>query len=216
MTTLRLLSFLALFTCNLSLAQKPKDSEVASEKLVFKTKWGGERIALPPAFAPGMKLKGIEEIRFAPGMFKPDSDSFFTYVFLFAVSDDQKLTKDVIQKETLVYYQGLAGGLLKSKGKEVDLSKFSFKLEQAKTAKDTPATVRAESVTQYVGTLDWVEPFATAKPQILHFELQSWSDPKTKKNYLFVCTSPKAISEKEPIWKELRNIRRTFEVKLAD
>ena len=59
----------------------------SAEKLVFKTKWGGERIELPPRFAPTLGLKGIEEIRFAPGMFKPESESFFSYVILFAVSE---------------------------------------------------------------------------------------------------------------------------------
>ena len=49
-------------------------------------KWFGERIALPPkGFAPDLGLKGIEEILFAPGMFKADQPDFFTYVFLFAV-----------------------------------------------------------------------------------------------------------------------------------
>ena len=33
-----------------------------------------------------MKLTGVEEIRFAPGMFKPESETFFTYVFVFALS----------------------------------------------------------------------------------------------------------------------------------
>jgi hypothetical protein len=214
MTTLRFLLILALLPSGLSIAQEPKDNP--STKLIFKTEWKGERIALPPEFAPKMKLKGIEEIRFAPGMFKPDSDSFFSYAFVFEVSQDQKLTRDVIHQETLVYYRGLAGSILKRKGKEVDVGKFTFKLEQAKAAKDSPATVNAESVTQYVGKLDWIEPFATAKPQVLHFELQSWSDPKTKKNYLFVSTSPKAIGEKEAIWTELRKIRRSFEVKTGD
>ncbi|MEM7393198.1 MAG: hypothetical protein AAF492_12705, partial [Verrucomicrobiota bacterium] len=56
-----------------------------AENLVFKTPkgWFGERIALPTGFAPDMTLKGVEEIRFAPGMFKPDAADFFTYVFVF-------------------------------------------------------------------------------------------------------------------------------------
>ena len=216
MMSLRILPLFAILACGISSAQDAKEEKAApSEQLIFKTEWRGERIALPPAFAPDMKMKGIEEIRFAPGMFKADSDSFFTYIFVFAVSEDQKLTKEVIQKETLVYYQGLASGLLKQKGKKVDVSKFTFKLERAKEAADPPATVKAESVTQYLGTLDWVEPFATAKPQVLYFEIQSWSDPKTKGNYLLVCVSPKVIDEEEPNWKELRKIRRSFEVKGA-
>jgi hypothetical protein len=200
----------------LTQADEPTDKVEAtattSEKLVFDTEWKGERIALPPSFAPEMKLKGIEEIRFAPGMFDPNSDSFFTYAFVFSVSKDQELTKEVIHRETLAYYRGLAQSILKSKGKEVDASKFTFKLEQAKEATETPKNVAATKVIQYSGKLDWVEPFATAKPQVLHFEIQSWADPKTAKNYLFVCTSPKEAMETSAIWTELRKIRHGFEV----
>jgi len=45
--------------------------------------WRKERIKLPPAFAPKMNWKGHEDIRFAPGMFDPKSDSFFSYDILF-------------------------------------------------------------------------------------------------------------------------------------
>ena len=57
--------------------------EPGSAKLAAPAGWGGETIQLPPGFAPDMKLKGSEHIRFAPGMMKPDSDSFFCYAFVF-------------------------------------------------------------------------------------------------------------------------------------
>ncbi len=57
-------------------------ADETTEKLTFNTTWRGERIELPPRFAPTMTLKGIEEIRFAPGMFKAESDWFFSYVFV--------------------------------------------------------------------------------------------------------------------------------------
>ena len=184
------------------------------EAFVFRTDWKGERITLPPAFAPAMKLRGIEEIRFAPGMFQAQSGSFFSYAFVFSVTKDQELTQENIRREILVYYQGLAATVLKSKGGTVETDKFTFQLERAKQATATPEQLPASTpVTQYAGELDWVEPFATGKPQVLHFEIQAWSDPGTSRNYLFVCASPKARIEAEAIWKELRSIRRTFEVR---
>ena len=197
-------------------ADEPKAATAGGtvEKLTFHTDWKGERIELPPTFAPEMKLKGIEEIRFAPGMFDATSGSFFTYVFVFSVSKDQELSPAVIQKETLAYYRGLAGSILKNKGRAAEAEKFTFKLEQAKEATGTPEQVPASTkVTQYTGELDWVEPFVTAKPQVLHFEIQAWTDPATSRNYLFVCTSPKVRGETDALWKELRKIRRSFEVK---
>ena len=192
-----------------SRAQEAKDA--AAEKLMFKSDWKGERITLPPLFAPGMGLKGIEEIRFAPGMLDEKSDSFFSYVFVFSVSADQKLTEDVIRKETLTYYRGLAEAVLKRKGVEVDAAKFAFDLEKTKAVSDAPESIaKPDAVTQYSGKLDWVEPFATAKAQTLRFEIQTWSNPMMGRNYLLVCVSPKNPGETEPVWKELRGIRRGF------
>lgn len=204
-----------IFCCLCALhAEEPEDEQSAvAEKLIFDTEWKGESITLPPEFAPDMKLKGIEVIRFAPGMFDPKSDAFFSYAFVFSVSIDQKFTKEVIQAETLVYYRGLAQSLLKSRGKEIDVSEFTFEMKRAEAAVDTAEGVAAEGVTQYSGELNWIEPFATLQPQILQFELQSWSDPETERNYLFVCTSPKKPEEAIPIWNELRKIRQSFSVK---
>jgi hypothetical protein len=94
---------------------------------------------------------------------------------------------------------------------EVDAAKFAFEMEKAKAVTEAPESLaNPEAGKQYSGKLDWVEPFATAKAQTLHFEIQTWSDPKTERNYLFVCTSPKPPVEAEPVWKELRGIRRGF------
>lgn len=185
----------------------------SGERFVFRTEWKGERITLPPPFAPAMKLRGLEEIRFAPGMFKAQADSFFSYAFVFSVSKEQELTLAVIQQEILTYYRGLAESVLKSKGGSVDAGKFTFKLVQTKEASGTPEKIPASTkVTQYTGELDWTEPFVTAKSQLLHFEIQTWTDATTAKNYLFVCTSPKARGDADEVWKELRKIRRSFEV----
>ncbi len=204
--------------CNLSPAAEtnPKASVPGDivERLVFHTDWKGERIALPPRFAPTMKLTGIEEIRFAPGMFQAQSDSFFSYAFVFSVVKEQELTPTVIQREILTYYRGLAESVLKGKDKAVEADKFTFKLEPIQEAIGRPEAIPATTkIAQYSGELTWVEPFVTAKPQVLHFELQSWADPGTARNYLFVCTSPKVRRESEGVWRELRAIRRSFEVR---
>ena len=189
-------------------------SDAPDTTLVFNTTWKGERIQLPPPFAPAMKLKGTEEIRFAPGMFDAGSATFFSYAFVFSVSKDQALTEDIIQREILAYYRGLSESILKRKNVNADADKFTFKLQQAKEATGTPEKVAASAkAVQYHGELNWTEPFVTAKPQVLYFEIQSWADPATSRNYLFVCTSPKPRGDADATWTELRAIRRSFEVK---
>lgn len=183
------------------------------EKLTFHTDWKGERIELPPSFAPAMTLKGIEEIRFAPGMFSPKSDSFFTYAFVFSVPKEQALTPELIKREMLAYYRGLAEGVSKGKGRNIDGGKFTLALEPVKEAVGSPKKIPAATkITQYSGELSWFEPFVTAQPQLLHFEIQAWAEPATARNYLFVCASPRAPAETDAVWKELHEIRRSFEV----
>jgi hypothetical protein len=212
MTKLHSLFALLVFA-NAGIATHSFAADEVKETLTFHTDWKGERIELPPRFAPAMTLKGTEEIRFAPGMFDAKSDSFFTYAFVFSVPKAQELTPELIQKELLAYYRGLAEAVSKGKGRPVDGSKFTFATQPSKDATATPEKLPAfTKVAQYSGELNWIEPFATAQPQVLHFEIQAWADPATARNYLFVCASPKVPGETDTTWKELRQIRRSFEI----
>ena len=126
---------LALTGFSLSAAQP-----LAQQQFVIKKptpKWFGERIALPPkGFAPDLGLKGIEEILFAPGMFKADQPDFFTYVFLFAVEAKPVLTAEVLKKELLTYYVGLSKARLENPN--LDTSKFSVDVRKVKQFEKKP------------------------------------------------------------------------------
>jgi hypothetical protein len=183
-------------------AAEPKTAEPKTAALAAPEGWTGETIAIPPGFAPDMKLKGTEHIKFAPGMMKPAADSFFCYAFVFELQPQPALTEAVVKEEFLKYYRGLCKNVLQGKLPDVDPSKFTLELQLVKSdavldpkAADKPA--------EYTGTLDWVEPFATKKSQKLHLELQTWS--KNDRNYISACVSPQASDT--PIWKQLRAIR---------
>jgi hypothetical protein len=175
--------------------------EPGSFKLAAPEGWGGETIDLPPGFAPEMKLKGAEHIRFAPGMMKPSSESFFSYAFVFDLEPKPTLTEAVIKEEFLKYYRGLCKAVLNGKLPDVDPSKFTLELKRVKS--DAKNEQAKETPTRYTGTLDWVEPFATKKPQKLNLEIQTWV--KNDRHYIFVCVSPQA--RETAIWKQLHAIR---------
>lgn len=178
--------------------------EPNSFKLVAPDDWAGETIQLPPGFAPDMKLKGSEHVRFAPGMMKPKSDSFFCYAFAFELEPQPELTDAVINDEFLKYYQGLCTAVLNGKLPDVDPLKFTLELQRVKSdPKAAPGKNVATMSVLYTGTLDWVEPFATKKSQKLNLEIRTWS--RNDRNYLFACVSPQARDT--PIWKQLRAIR---------
>lgn len=176
-------------------------------KLAAPEDWGGETIALPPSFAPDMKLKGFEHIRFAPGMMKSESDTFFSYAFVFELEPKPELTEAVIKDEFLKYYRGLCKAVLDGKSPSVDPSEFTIQLKPAKsdatlTNDDKPVSERSH----YIGTLKWVEPFATQQPQTLNLEIQTWA--KNDRRFIFVCVSPQA--KDSAVWKQLHKIRNDY------
>jgi outer membrane protein assembly factor BamB len=181
-------------------------AEDAPDKLPLEApeSWGGETIRLPPPFAPDMKLSGVEEIRFAPGMFKPDSESFFSYVFVFRVPASIELTLDVLEREMLVYYRGLAKAVMRGKGAEFD--KFEFDLEELVVGDRLART--PSGVTPYSGSIDWVEPFVTKESQRLYIEMDVWKAKSTEHRYIFCSVSPKQ-PDGAP-WKDLRKVRDRF------
>lgn len=169
--------------------------------------WAGERIKLPPSFAPKLGLKGIEEILFAPGMFKAEAKGFFTYVFLFALERKPELTAEVLRKELLAYYIGLSKARL---GKpDLDTSKFTVKLKALKMQEASPKG--AMNAKFYRAEVYWIEPFATKKFQTLHFELQTWQYKDSANQYLFVCASPQKPTA--AIWETMRGIRASVALK---
>ena len=173
-------------------------------KLAAPAGWGGEIIKLPPGFAPDMKLKGSEYIRFAPGMMKPASGSFFCYAFVFELQPKPVLTEAVVTDEFQKYFRGLCKAVLNGKLPDVDPSEFTLELQRVKSVAEPSSDEKAaDTPTRYTGTLDWVEPFATKKPQKLNLEIWTWA--RNNHNYVFACVSPQARDT--AIWKQLRTIR---------
>jgi hypothetical protein len=165
--------------------------------------WAKETIALPPAFAPEMKWKGTEELRFAPGMFKADAADFFSYALLFWLPDDAQIDGKTMERELLAYYRGLAAAVLKGKKQKVDAKAFTLTITGAKQQPDKRPG--GEPVAGYVGELNWVEPFATGNPQTLRLEIHTWPCAKHKHHCVFVCASPQP--QTAAVWKTLREIR---------
>ena len=73
--------------------------------------WRYERLDFPLSFAPDIELEGFEELRFAPGMFQPGSDTYFSYVL--GIRAAGELTVDVAFLESflLKYYRGLCAAV---------------------------------------------------------------------------------------------------------
>ena len=188
--------------CLLLIATHAAADEPNSPRLSAPKGWGSETIRLPPGFAPDMNLQGVEHIRFAPGMMKPDSNTFFCYAFVFELKPNPVLTQAVIKNEILKYYQGLCKSVMQGKTPEMAPEKFKLDLKRAGPAGDQTKN----SANDFIGTLVWLEPFATKKAQTLNMEIRTWS--KDGQNLMFVAVSPQ--DRDTAIWKQLRTIRSDY------
>ncbi len=169
----------------------------AEPKFLFNTDWRGERIELPPGFAPALGWNGVEVIRFAPGMFEPETESFFSYALVFLLDEGSDVSPEAIQREVLVYYQGLSQAVMGSRGRTVDTSKFVYTMGEPK---------QSGAAIEFTGQLDWVEPFATQQPQKLNLEIRLWKHGE--RPALFFAVSPQPADH--AIWTKLREIRDQF------
>ncbi len=201
---LTLLPALLFVTASSTPAQDP----AAEPKFVFETgvpPWKGERLELPPGFAPDLGWIGVEHIRFAPGMFDADAPDFFSYVLAFLLSADTDVSKENLEKELLTYYRGLSKAVMKGKGQSVNAEKFTISLEKAETPGSVPAS--AEQVMTYTGVLEWTEPFATQEAQTLNLEIFVWNHGD--RPVVLSSVSPVAFDQEMP-WKKLREICSRF------
>ncbi|MHC4879718.1 MAG: hypothetical protein ACYTGL_24965 [Planctomycetota bacterium] len=158
--------------------------------------WSGETINLPPGFARDMTLKGVEVIRFAPGMFQPDAESFFSYALVFWLPETESLTQKQLHEELLKYYRGLATAVARGRKLGVDPGDFQLKLNPIEKQ---PGSFRA--------TLDWAEPFRTGKVQALRFEVSSRKAKDQSGLLLSIAASPQPHDHK--LWKQLNAILKT-------
>ncbi|MEM6277860.1 MAG: hypothetical protein AAF733_00175 [Verrucomicrobiota bacterium] len=178
---------------------------------VFETgspPWTGERIVLPPDFARDLGWTGVEEIRFAPGMFEAGQPDFFSYILVFLLEPGSDVSEEGLQRELLTYYAGLSKAVMASRKLSVDTSGFTVSIQQDERATDVPAA--APEALLWKATLEWIEPFATRERQSLHFELHTWEHEGQP--VVLTLASPVApdSEEEDSPWAALREIRASF------
>ena len=189
------LCFLFVFCFLLVVHAQPKPT-----MLTGPVDWQFEQFALPPVFAPGVKYKGIEELRFSPDMFKKDAPNYFTYAFAARLDNTKTVTQSDIQDYLLTYFKGLCGKTAADrKLGPVDTTAISAVIEKKTTTGDQPI---------YNITLHVFGVFADGAPVTLNMEAKVWQDVPADKVYLLFIVSPQPKTA--AIWEELYKIRKGF------
>jgi hypothetical protein len=155
--------------------------------------WRLETIPLPPGFAPDIRLKGQEEIRFAPGMFNTSAPDYFTCVIAIAADGAPEPGTDDVKDFLEKYYRGLSTGLAQRKGLKVEPDEMRATVKPA-----------AEAKNRYLADVVFFDSFSDGRKVTLHVEAQIIAQPAAKKTLLLLLVSPSA--KDAAVWKTLREV----------
>jgi len=163
--------------------------------------WQFERFALPPEFAPNIPYKGVEELRFSPGMFVKDSAGYFTYAFVAELDNINSISQDNIKDYLFEYFKGLCSSTAKQRKLSIDTSKIAVSIDKnASAGKDA----------HYNATFDIFGVFADGAPVRLDMEIKVMNDKAASKIYLVFNGSP--LNKSDEVWATLRSIQNNFTI----
>jgi len=168
--------------------------------LLQPANWEFERFPLPPAFAPAITYKGVEELRFAPGMFVKDSSLYFTYVFVVQLENVVTISQAEIREYLLNYYRGLCGVTAKDRKLVIDTTQITVTVKEQR---NLPANEKI-----YNASANIFGVFADGAPVTLNLEIKVLTNSPGKRTYLYIIASPH--EKTDPIWNTLLQLRKDF------
>jgi hypothetical protein len=188
------------FACE-ALAQTPPAKPELPFVMPTPEGWRTETIPFPIGFAPTLPYKGLEELRFSPGMFKPGSEDFWTYAFVFWLEGEVPLTAERLNSDLKTYLEGL------SRAVEEKNEKFDPK------AATVTARLQEEKAPQggqrhFEGTVEAYDPFKTHKRQTLNVRVHVFPCQAQGRTVAFFQVSPQPPKHK--VWETLKQIRDGF------
>ena len=195
-------NLLTFFIFIVSLSIVTQAQEHKPQLLKEPANWEFERFTLPPEFAPGISYKGAEELRFAPGMFKKDSTTYFTYAFVAQLDNVTAISQTDIRDYLLNYYKGLCKITARDRKLVIDTTQITAAVEKKR---DIPA-----NETIYNASVNIFGVFADGAPVKLNLEVKVIMDAAAKRSYLVFIASPR--EKTDDIWKTLYRIQKEFKI----
>lgn len=160
--------------------------------------WRKETIPFPLEFAPDLKHKGVEELRFGPGFSHPQEPDFWSYDFVWRLDDESVVDEKSLADELTRYFRGLNMAVA---GKKYGFDAARFKA----SVSSVPAPAGAAA---FRGRVESYDAFATGKPIVLNVEARRESCPDGRRRFVSFAVSPR--SPDAAVWKALREETAAF------
>ncbi len=179
-------------------SDNPGGQEVAEEvaaplpfSMPVPAGWRTETIPFPLSFAPDLPYQGIEELRFAPGMFEAESETFWSYGFAWWIRDEDPSDAASLGEHLETYFRGLAGG-----DPSFEQATFEVALEESDDR-------------GVVGTAHILDSFTTHEQVRLNVQVQRLPCWSVGRQLVFFALSPQGQDHR--VWDELASIRAGME-----
>ncbi|MHC5108582.1 MAG: hypothetical protein ACYTHJ_01735 [Planctomycetota bacterium] len=191
----------ALLSQGVGTAEEPAKPAPARPEVLanIAADWRFERIDFPLHFAPGLKYKGFEELRFAPGMFNATSDTYFTYIFAMKVAGRAFADTEELSALFNAYYKGLCKEVAEATEFEVEISKVAAAVKEDH--------FEARDARHFSVTLESYDPFVTGRPLVLYLEVIVMNRGESESE-LFAVASPKKTDT--AVWTVLREFKKAY------
>jgi len=125
--------------------------------------WQRETISFPMDFA-AFPYKGFEDLRFAPGWGKTDSDEKWLYTFLWWLDGSYPFTEKILVRDLETYFTGLTRD--KGVADKLDMSHWT----PAKAQVQKATTAHGDTGT-YTATVNIFDTEVTMKPTVLYIKI---------------------------------------------
>lgn len=169
-------------------------SKLTLELLVSNETWKHEIFHFPLHFAREIPYVGREDARFPPGWRKPESKDFWSYVIAWYVDDQEEPTKEEIEKNIMLYFDGLMDIVNKEKDRTLPKALAKFK-----------KTSESNEIHSYTGTIDIHDSFITRESMTLNVKIECEFRSNEGKSILVFRFSPKGYDHE--IWNKLEEIK---------
>lgn len=162
--------------------------------------WRTETIPFPLGFAPSIPYSGVEELRFAPGMFTAGSDELWTYAFVWWLDGDVAFDAATLNAELAAYFTGLSLAVEQREG-------FDPK-DAAAVAKLAPAGPAESGAARWEGTVSVYDAFVTHARVELNLEVRARRCAAQDRSVALFTVSPQP--KDHAVWAQLAALRDAF------
>ncbi len=168
--------------------------------------WRSETIPFPLSFAPSLPYTGVEELRFAPGMFVQGAEDFWSYVFCWWVPEGTPLDSKLLEADLATYFAGLTATVERAEHFTAENPSYAIELAPVRTGLGLPR--------RWTGTAAVFDAFASRAQIALRVVVEAEACPDEGMTAVLFMVSPQP--EGHAIWKRLGQVRSGFSCLASD